>query len=183
MKKSISFFLFACIFFNPIFSQITKKNWLVGGNGTFLSSKSESSSATSITSSRTLLRIEPNIGYFFIDQFVGGIQGVIDYEKLSVGSTNNSGTYYSIGPFLRYYFLKKEKEFNIFSETSYSHLFSGNNSSGSNTYSIALGAVLFFNSSVGLEFIPRYSITKNNDLTYKNFQLALGFQIHLLKEK
>lgn len=182
--KNFTLILFVLLIANPpSYSQITKRNWMVGGNGTFSSTKSESSSVSNTT--RTYLRIEPNVGYFFIDKLAAGIKGVIDYERVKFGSTSNSKqTYYSIGPFARYYFLPTDKQANVFSEADYYRSVLHPGDDASNGYSALLGTVIYFNSSVGLEFTAGYSITNytKSDIKYKIFQLGLGFQIHLEKD-
>jgi|AAFX01.1.fsa_nt_gi hypothetical protein len=164
------------------FSQITKNNWLVGGNGSFSSTKSESSSISN--TSRTYWRIEPNIGYFFLDKFAAGVSVLINHEKTSIGTMSSKQTYYSIGPFARYYFLPADRQVNIFSEGSYQHLVLNPGNDGSNSYTLLLGTVVFFNNCVGLEFTTGYSITNNSksDLKYRIIQVGLGLQVHLEKD-
>lgn len=165
--------------------QITKHNWLVGGNADFSSSKSESSSSVGNTS-RIYFRVAPKIGYFIIDKFAAGVSGLINYEKVTFNASGQSKqSYYSIGPFARYYFLSFDKPVNLFSEISYYHLISNPGNQGSNNFSFAVGPVFYLNTIVGIEFTAGYSVTKNNDanLTYKIFQLGIGLQIHLEKDK
>ena len=181
MKKFI-FLSAACILSNHTFSQITKKNWLVGGKATFQSNKTESVTSSGVSSEGSSLNLSINGGYFIFDKFAIGLQGGFFHYSSSFGSTSSSGTDYGIGSFARYYFLKNDSRYNLFSEAGFSHFFSNNGRTGSNTYSIAGGAVIFLNSSVGLELIPRYSITKRKDATIKAFSLDLGFQIHLTKD-
>ena len=53
------------------FSQITKGNWLVGGSGTYSSTKYNS--AQSIDGKTSTFQISPNIGYFFVDKLACGV--------------------------------------------------------------------------------------------------------------
>jgi len=184
MKIFIHATLVFLLFANKVNSQINKHNWLVGGNADFSSSKSESSSSTGNTS-RIYFRIAPKIGYFIIDKFAAGVSGLINYEKVTFNASGQSKqSYYSIGPFARYYFLSVDKPVNILSEISYYHLISNPGNQGSSNFSFAVGPVFYLNTVVGIEFTAGYSITKNNDanLTYKIFQLGIGLQIHLEKE-
>jgi hypothetical protein len=182
MRKLTFLFLTTFLLTNS-YSQITKRNWMVGGNGTFSSTKTESSSINAGT--RNYFRIAPNIGYFFIDKLASGIAGVVNHEKTSAGSISDKQTYYSVGPFIRYYFLPSENQINIFSEGNYQHFILNPGNESSNSYTFMLGAVVFFNSSVGLELTGGYSITNydKSDIKYKIFQLGLGLQIHLEKEQ
>lgn len=164
------------------FTQITKNNWLVGGNGSFSSTKSESSSISN--SSRTYWRIEPHSGYFFVDKFAAGVSVLFNHENTSIGTVSSKQTYYSVGPFARYYFLPADRQVNIFSEGSYQHLVLNPGKYGSNSYNLLLGSAVFFNNCVGLEFTTGYSITNNSksDLKYKIIQVGIGLQIHLEKD-
>ena len=66
---------------------------------------------------------------------------------------------YSFGPFIRYYFLNQENRINLFSQINYDFGFGENGldvKSSSNGYGIKAGTVLFFNSSVGMEFLLGY---------------------------
>lgn len=155
---------------------------MVGGSGTFSSTKTEASSISAGT--RNYFQIAPSIGHFFFDKVATGIAGVINHEKTSIGSISAKQTYYSVGPFVRYYFLSCENQINVFSEGNYQHLILNSGNESSNSYTLKLGTVVFFNSSVGLELTAGYSTTNNSksDIRYKIFQLALGLQVHLEKE-
>ena len=135
-------------------------------------------------SNRSYFRTDPNLGYFFIDKFAAGIKGLVEHEKVGFGTSSpTKQTFYGIGPFARYYFLPTNKQVNVFAEGNYQHYISEPGSEKSNSYSVLAGTVVYFNSSVGLEFTAGYSITKNkaSNLTYKIIQVGLGFQIHLEK--
>lgn len=167
-------------------AQITKGNWMLGGNGDFSITKTKKDGTDILKS--THLRVIPNVGYFILNKFAVGLSGLLDYQKQKPsyqGSTSNSQTYYSLGPFARYYFLSAENQLNIFSEVSYYHAISNPGKSGTDNFSFLGGAVLFVNSSVGIEFTGRYSKSIQNtaDLKYNTFQLGLGFQIHLERDK
>lgn len=184
MQKTI-LFLFSFIVLINVKAQITKGNWMIGGSASFLTNKSiarNSNSASGFTQSS--LNINPGVGYFFLDKFAGGIGVLINRDNIGVGSTINSSTYYSIGPFVRYYFLPKEKQVNIFSEVAYSYSTQAPHvqNQNSNSYSIKVGSVAYFNSSVGLEFSLGYTNSKSYSSISKTFQIGLGFQIHLEKQ-
>jgi hypothetical protein len=184
--------------------QITKHNWLVGGTGLFKSTTHTND--LGLQSIRyTNIQLSPAIGYFFVDKFVGGLKLSFATSRDKVISDgagynlakNNS---YGFGPFLRYYFLGTNKQFNILIDGSYQYQIErggGVSSSGStpipvpitqytkNTFSIAAGPAIYFNSSVGLEFLIGYTTTKyvQNKSSIKSVQVGLGFQIHLEKDK
>ena len=99
---------------------------------------------------------------------------------------------FGAGPFIRYYFLPEDKRINLFSEASFFYrtlknksVSPPNNKSISYDYSILGGMVVFFNSSVGIEFTLGYNNDKQKGIDFKNEDLrfGIGFQIHLEREK
>lgn len=95
-----------------------------------------------------------------------------------------------MGPFIRYYFLKPENRANILVESSYQYQFRKDISPGSdsklsaNIFMISAGPVIYFNSSVGVEFTIGYSSQKYSGITGSNntIQTSIGLQVHLQKE-
>jgi hypothetical protein len=183
MKKSILFIITASFIFNNANSQITKGYWLISGNANFSTLKS--SSAASLQFKQTDIQISSGVGYFPIDKFAIGLRPSFTYGNNSINA--GSAKIFGIGPFLRYYFLKPEKVFNVFTEANYSYQSIVGQGSGqkSNTFSFLAGPVLYFNTSVGLEFTMGYSTTKIVGFTGSNnkMQFGIGFQFHLEKEK
>lgn len=177
-------------------AQITKGNWMVGGNGSFSSKKFTSSDGTGLTNIGIYREIEisPNIGYFVINQLALGLR--LGYQgEFYPGNDNVVEQNYNTisgGIFVRYYFLKPEKLVNIFIEGDY---LIGNRHGSSwgfdsfdetiNKYKIMGGAALFFNSSVGLELTLQYGSEKRtfnqSKVITDDFQVGLGFQIYLEK--
>ena len=186
MKTVTLFFFFVLTTVLTANAQITKGNWMVGGTGNFSSYESKyKSNGNEITNKGLGINLSPNIGYFLADKFVVGASLSIGYTKPK-GSDDSFG--YGIGPYVRYYFLREDKQINLFSEVNYifGETKSGNNKSKSNGYGLKAGSVIFFNSSVGLEVSLDYNSSKlipnNSDSsTYNNLQIGLGFQIHLEK--
>lgn len=174
--------------------QLDKGIWLVGGSGNFYASKNTyavQSSSYYAESNDLTVKISPTIGYFIADKFVVGLKPFFTWYKshtTTPGGGNENEKRYGIGPFLRYYFLEKEKQFNILAETSYQHGFYSFISKGkSNIFSIAAGPVIYFNSSVGLEFLIGYSSIKENidlgaNTTKKGLDVGIGFQFYLQKK-
>ena len=194
MKKTL-FALLCSTFVFSAKSQITKGNWLVGGTGNFLSSKNSYSSPTfSSSSDRVDIKISPSVGYFIGDKLGVGLrpsftksQGVVNG---SGGNINTNENRVEFGPFVRYYFLQTDKQYNILTDFSYQYgLYWFTPTKGNiNTFSASAGSVIFFNSSVGLEFLLGYYIRKevikaNEEYTtkQKGFQVGIGLQIHLEK--
>ncbi len=168
-------------------AQITKGNWMVGGSGSFSSGKSESKTKATGDISRGSgygFSLQPNLGYFVADKFVVGLTPTLGFNKNNDNS--DSGNWgYGIGSFVRYYLLNAENRVNILTHVSYQYAL---NSSSDNNYSgfvTKVGPVVYFNSSVALEMTLNYQVdTFNNNFsvsTFKNFDVRLGFQIHLEK--
>lgn len=186
--KTLFFFL-VLTFSLTLNAQITKGNWMVGGDGSFTSSiaTSEDSSGNEIESKGTGLRLNPNIGYFFADKFAFGLDTSINYSNPQ--GNNNSNWSLGLGPFVRYYFLENDKRINLFGEANYifsTSLSEQNNDLKSSAIGFSLGSVLFFNSSVGLELSLNYtdSTVKRKGSANSNSKdifVGLGFQIHLEK--
>lgn len=183
--------------------QLDKKTWMVGGNGSFYSNNQTFSFSSNVFYYKnTNIEISPSIGYFIIDRLALGLRGNLIWEKSEYirgtgsasGGGNGNPLRYAVGPFARYYFLNKEKAFNILSEINYqlgvnSYLAPPRSSGKYNKFSAMAGAEMFFNSTVGLDILVGYKATTQtikdlpgafND-TRKGFQLSIGFQIHLQK--
>ena len=187
MKKTILLFLIVSTFYNHANSQITKGNWLVGGNATF--SRLQNSSTASAQFKQTNFEIRPVFGYFLKDKFAIGLDPSLTYGSNIINNSNNSSTSFSIGPFIQYYFLDTGNMVNLFVETGYDYYAITGKALGKgqhlNTFSFSGGPVIYFNTSVGLEFIIAYSTTKVVGFSGNNnkIQFGVGFQIHLEKDK
>ncbi|MBN8720171.1 MAG: outer membrane beta-barrel protein [Sediminibacterium magnilacihabitans] len=175
-------------------SQVTKGNWLLGGTVNFSSSKTATSYPTPTQETDvdiTNVTASPTIGYFLMDKFAAGLKQSFSWNKAQVatsGGLSSNIRRYTIGPFFRYYFLDAEKPFNLFTEASYQlGVISNTPQTGSiKLLSVAAGPVIYFNSSVGLEFTIGYSqrseeIKGSYKEDKKSFQIGIGFQIHLNK--
>ena len=168
-------------------AQITKGNWMIGGNIGFDYSKIENKNSNS---SGTIIEynelgtynilLEPNIAYFIKNKFAIGtsisyINGFTEGNKI-----NSDGMNLGINPFLRYYFLDVEKNYNIFLEPSYNH-FVSKGLGNANGFSLKTGLSFFLNRSVAIESILKYSKSSNDTYNKNNIYFGFGFQIHLEK--
>lgn len=190
MKSIKLFFIATFLFTTVIDAQITKGNWMVGGNATMDNYKTESlngNGTIDIQKSMTILT-NPYIGYFPINKAVFGISSSIRYDESKSFSQKQYGFDYSFGPFARYYFLKSEKMINIFAEAGYKFgIYQANQvaeNTHKNVYNFGAGANVFLNSSVAFEFMVNNNLTRykeSPDTKVNNLQLALGLQIFLEK--
>jgi hypothetical protein len=186
---------------------LTKKTWLVGGTGSFNSYKQNETfifqfNGENIEIQRNIKEIElsPKVGYFIMDKLVVGLSSSFTSEKSeSTTITGNAGggssnSYsFSIGPFARYYLLKKDLPYNILLEANYqfgsvSQSDLPNSKGKLNRFSFFVGPEIFFNSSVGIELLVGYKTSTQKmdnpnfaSMTKNGFQVGVGFQIHLEK--
>ena len=189
------------------FGQLDKKTWMVAGTGSFDSYKENytyifTGTGENIEIERSIKEIEfsPKVGYFIIDKLALGI-GVSYISEKSESKTisGNAGSSPSkshslyVGPFARYYFLNKDKPYNILAETNYQF---GNlsqtdllDSKGKlSRFSFLVGPEIFFNSSVGMNLLVGYTNSKRNmdnnsyvSNSTNGLQVAISFQIYLQK--
>jgi hypothetical protein len=198
MKQTILFLTSAFLLTFSSTAQLDKKNWLVGGSGSFKSFNNNFTSNVYNTEAKiTEIKLTPNIGYFVIDKLAVGLKTTLELRNVKGLSAGTGGTGKSLrldyGPFVRYYILEKNKQFNILADLNYQFgnvTLTGEKGSRNN-FSILTGPALYFNSSVAIEFLVGYQYTKEqiSSLTFgnpykvidKGFLFAIGFQIHLEK--
>ncbi len=183
------------------YAQIDKDIWLVGGSGSFFSYNEDYSTPTfNQTAKYTSIDIAASIGYFIFDKFVVGLRPNFSSYKgkvisASVGSGGSTNSYkVSIGPYVRYYFLNAEKQFNILADISYQfginkYLGVLSEKGKLNTLTFMGGMEIFFNSTAGMEILLGYTKKTvsiedspgafNNDKT--GVQVSIGFTLHLEK--
>ena len=191
MKKNILLIIVCLVLIVNANCQITKGNWLVGGSGSFSSQKDKFDNGNTYTNNA--MTILPNVGYFFIDKFAGGLKANITLTKFKDEFNGNTirsrQNRFGIGPFLRYYFLDTENKINLFSQASYQWLLTTGSNNGiaipKSTlyfYTFTAGPVIYFNSSVGMEVTLNYEHYQRESTQYTNkYYIAIGFQIHLEK--
>jgi len=190
--KKITGLTFLFFFIFKAHSQITKGNCMVGGNGNFSSSHYRGD--VTVNQNKTTIAVEPKIGYFIIDKFSTGLLLRYSNNRTESPGTPNSQqnvSSFGIGPYLRYYFLQSGQMANVFVETSYQYGTSKTNTGYGisnykiNSFSFSGGPVIYFNTTVGLEFTVGYLTSKY--ISYKDhsnhLQIGLGLQIHLENEE
>jgi hypothetical protein len=176
MKKTVLAACMLLVIVNMASSQITKGNLLLGGSTSFSSSKWGDSKSTSFTFS-------PNLGYFFINNFAGGLRVQIETEKED--GEDDAYVTTSIAPFLRYYFIpaSKEQKVNVFADVAYGFgsAGSGDTKLNMNGYSLMAGPAIFLNQHTALEITLGYSSNKFEDIDDRlnTFKINVGFQIHI----
>lgn len=175
----LSFLLFFTV---DSFSQTSRGHWILSGNADL--NYLRNSSAGSLQYKATLLTIAPSVGYFVVDKFVLGAKPTYTFGSNSLNNNGEGVSIFSIGPFARYYLLSADKQFNIFTEAGYAYGKNYQNKQEENTFYLLGGPVLYFNTSVGLEFTASYAVTKypGFDGINRAVRLGLGFQFYFERE-
>jgi hypothetical protein len=186
MKKTFLLIIVTILSLN-LYSQLDKKTWIVGGSLSYSRAKYNTGVFNSKQEKYELM-ITPTIGYFFIDKLAAGIITTV-YESGDRDQGASSWNKYSnlnFGPFVRYYFFNKEKLVNLIAQGYYQFGSEGVTSGiAKTTLAFSAGPVIYFNSSIGLEFLInqltyRY---RNVDASDNKIQFSLGFLVHLQKDK
>ncbi|MCC6257880.1 MAG: hypothetical protein IT254_06140 [Chitinophagaceae bacterium] len=185
MKLAISLIFFLTTF-NTVSAQIEKRFWLIGGAASFSSTKNSSSALPN--ANQSVINLSGNIGYFVIDKLALGLKPGYENSTVKFASGSRSSNSSTFGPFVRYYFLPKEKTLNLIVEGAYQFGIvwtTSNETLYNNKFSIISGVTAFLNESVGLEFTLGYSTLKFTKAsgTNKNTFAGIGFQFYLEKSK
>ena len=168
--------------------QLNKGQFLVGGNASFESIKNAGANVVSYKT--TTFLVSPDIGYFIIPKFAGGLRlnFFVYKQKYPVSYTQ---TNISLSPFVRYYLLSQKQKFNVLVDAVYINFKSKSRSPNfstpferTNGYNISVGPSIFLNEHVALEFLLGYKQTKVkniDDNKTTTFNTGLGLQIYLGK--
>ena len=199
--KKFTFLFFAIISFHLSFGQITKGNWLIGGSGQFSAYSSTNSSVSSAreqTVKAFNISASPYVGYFIKDRLAVGLRLSLTWEKGKAGDAvapdgtiiGSGGKLTQIrfvaGPLTRFYLLDTDNPYNILIEAAYQYGVGSPKpwNERQSIFSAGIGPVIYFNSSVGMEFLLGYNNTVRNSEGYyrssnNSIQLNIGLQIHL----
>jgi hypothetical protein len=156
---------------------INKGNLLIGGQAGF-----SSSSMKDVDGSTTSIEFSPNIGYFFANQFAGGLR--LSFDSMKESDENETASSVSFAPFLRYYFMPAANKVNLFADASYGFgSMKYGESVSFNQFSIMAGPSFFLNPStaleVGLGYTSQGGDAFGGDTRLNTIGLKVGFQIHL----
>lgn len=162
---------------HAMFAQINKGQWLVGGNISYDAEKQGDYKVHTF-------EFNPNAGYFFINNFAGGLR--LGYTSEKVKGGGDAYTYFGAAPFLRYYFLPAAQKVNVFADGSYGFAKQGSSDKKSgNMYSIMAGPAVFLSPNTALEFALYYKSYGGDAFENaagdrdNHFGVNIGFQIHL----
>lgn len=171
----IHLLIIAILFSSQLNSQLSKGNFLLGGNLSFeYSNHSESEEGT------TQLTVKPDVGFFLMDRIAAGLQ-------VDLSMTGNRGDRYvtlMLGPFVRYYFLPGDKKINVLAEADFmlgSEKYTGFSSEGKTAIGLSAGPVFFISPQVGVETMLSWRTLKysNDEGRINSLGLSVGFQVYL----
>lgn len=198
--------LLVCLFSSTLNGQFMEGgDFLMGSTVGFsaTSSKINQSSATGNgekTPRSLQLNLNPNIGYFLMDDFALGIG--VDYTYSHQRDTDNNrrtDSDFLFGPFMRYYLPVQERmaffgvlDFGFGNSSNENLLVSGNESVSSNIFAVGLGPgfTIVSNNSIGIEAIFKYNFARSKFDTELNgiktstttntnqFDISLGIQLY-----
>jgi len=161
------------IAFSATKAQINKGQWLVGGDVSFSSDKQGEAKSTSF-------EFSPNAGYFFMNNFAGGLR--LSFTSSKQKGADEGYSTFMAAPFLRYYFLPTGQKVNILLDGSYGFgSMGGDDKQSLSGFSFAAGPAVFLTPNTALEFTLGYNSMKleNVDDRANAFGVNVGFQIHL----
>jgi len=110
--KKLFFTIFAITFYGASFAQFSQGNFLIGGSTNlsagFTTSKVKSGGTTTTNSKTTSFSLQPQAGYFVIDNLAvgAGLNIRTSTEKDDGSSDKSSESQFSLNPSVRYYFDK-----------------------------------------------------------------------------
>lgn len=170
MRKLISLFLIVIAL--DAVAQTDKGNLMVGGQLNLNTNKDGSE-----------FRFNPQLGYFFANNFAAGGQFSFDFSKAGNVRVNEFG----VGPFARYYFGKGQTKPFLVSAVDYlsTSTKANNIEVNSNGWSFLIGAgfAAFLNRTVAIEGIIGYRYADySNTSSSGGLNLSLGFQLYFGKD-
>ncbi|WP_445737455.1 hypothetical protein [Mariniflexile sp.] len=177
MKTLTLFFLIVFTTILTVNAQLTKGNWMVGGDVSFTYSQGKSD----IAGKTFTVTGSPNIGYFFFNKIAAGAKVNYTFSESKFERGTSEFERLLIAPFARYYFLEVDKPVNVFLESAYRYAILNENNS--TEFSLKGGVAIFLNSSVALEVSLNYLNSKSKNEYVGSQDLLLGFGIQVNLEK
>lgn len=162
-------------------AQIRQGQFMVGGTAAFLNSQYANDGGANTT----IIQLNPNAGYFFIDNLAGGVR--VEFASMKTKDADAATTSFLAAPFVRYYFLPSAQKVNLFLDGSYGFGAMGSNDKQElNSYAFSAGPAIFLTRNTALEFSLLFRSEGGNAIgpnRLNTFGLNVGFQIHLGKPK
>lgn len=115
-------------------AQLSKGQWIVGGNAGFsYSDTHEEFKYVTASNKSSSLQLSPVAGYFVLDKFCIGLRPRAEWLRIktngveyingdeAVYTSDSKSTTLGIGPFVRYYFLPKGNKINLVADAGYAY--------------------------------------------------------------
>lgn len=169
MKKVSSVLIALFLFSGWLSAQISKDDWMAGGNLRINTAKNNAQ-----------FEFSPSLGYFLLDGLAMGAR--LSYQMEKLGSNSVSGL--GFGPFARYYF-GSEKFFPFFEgafDLSNRKYKTGTVTTTEQAFSVfgGGGLAIFLNENVALEGMLGYRNSRvKNQTGSGGLNLRIGFQVYL----
>jgi hypothetical protein len=161
MKNFFYTISFVLVFVNLSSAQTEKGTWLLGGNAGFVKPSGAPGQ----------LSVTPAVGYFLLDHFAAG--GQVNFLVTKNVSTNKLVSFFSLGPFGRYYFLGDDRGRLYVSGGL--NIGGGTGSKFDTGYNIGAGYAVFLNESISVDLGMHYDKIGSSRGV---FALGAGFQVH-----
>lgn len=179
IMKHLLFFI-ALVASSHLNAQITKNNWLVGGDAAFSYTRTN----PEINGRQFQINLSPNIGYFFWDKLAFGLRSSYNLTRVRSDLNRSKSERIMLSPFARYYILEADRDMNLFIESAYGVLIDiVGDRRNPEEFSLKAGLAMFLNSSVAFEASLSYINYNSKDqfVGDHTLLLGLGLQIHLEK--
>ena len=194
MKATLAILIFVLISLTG-YSQFTKGTIMAGGSfsSTFNTDKSKVGTTTTTNGKTTDITLNPQVGYFFMDNFAAGAGIIVSSSKFKADASDfkstNSTT--ALAPFARYYFDKfygqAQFAFGSAKDKTESGGTSTETKSSVSAWNLAVGYAYLLNDHVAIEPQIGYGsqTQKNKSNDNKDIQagpfIKIGLQIYLSK--
>jgi hypothetical protein len=182
VTKALAAIMLSILVARPAEAQLQRKQWLAGGRVGFVSSKALTSVGNSKSTTAT---INGDVAYFVEERFAVGVRPDINFSWFrSIDGQRQHAFEAFVGPFIRYFYLSRQANLNLFAESGYlAGLESSSNlpSTHRHIFFIGTGDEIFVNRSVGIILSVEYAMTRSNVKIYSainDIQVQAGFQFH-----
>jgi hypothetical protein len=207
MKKHAIYFLFLVSFssLQPLFAQLEKGTFVLGGSAGFNTSGEPGQTAKDIKGYS--VNVSPDVFYFPVRHLAVGINLLLSYSRYNMlglrnRSANQISQAYGIGPVLRYYF-PIGKKWAVFPELSYTAttarsgypyydnydpLLAGRHyHERGNVVQAGLGTSYFMTPNIGFEARlfhkkTRYKYESGGNSSMANFNFNIALQVYIHKQ-
>jgi hypothetical protein len=192
--KIFTLLFFALVISTTAFTQLSKRQVLLGGSLRFESV--EENYYPGATYKGTNIFVSPAVGIFVVNKLAGGVR--VDFSSYKSNSSNveTKQTTMAFSPFVRYYFLPVPSKINAFldvgyllSKTKWNSFSNPAFTDKSRGFQVLAGPSLFLTEQIALEFTIGYRHTTSDEWgpgldanKSTTISSGLGLQVHFGKK-